>query len=143
AWGLQAGATAARGAVQGWGRALGCCDLAVAVWVVGMTLYAAREAEQGQRLKSQMGQRVRQVFPQLPVVLNPWQQARQQLAAQQSGAADPGQGFVNLLLQAGSAMPFMVGSVQSLSYADQRLQLELLPDTPKRADSGWQGALAQ
>ncbi|WP_409286091.1 GspL/Epsl periplasmic domain-containing protein, partial [Pseudomonas protegens] len=88
-------------------------------------------------------QRVRQVFPQLPVVLNPLQQARQQLAAQQSGAADPGQGFVNLLLQAGSAMPFMVGSVQSLSYADQRLQLELLPDTPKRADSGWQGALAQ
>ncbi|MDP9530811.1 type II secretion system protein GspL [Pseudomonas protegens] len=143
AWGLQAGATAARGAVQGWGRALGCCALAVTVWVVGLNLYAAREAEQGQRLKSQMSQRVRQVFPQLPVVLNPLQQARQQLAAQQSGAADPGQGFVNLLLQAGSAMPFMVGSVQSLSYADQRLQLELLPDTPKRADSGWQGALAQ
>ena len=30
-----------------------------------------------------------------------------------------------------------------LRFADQRLQLELLPDTPKRTDSGWQGALTQ
>ncbi|MFB4251052.1 type II secretion system protein GspL [Pseudomonas idahonensis] len=142
-WGLHAGAVAGGVKVQGWGRALGCCALAVLVWVVGLNLYAAREAEQGQRLKAQMSQRVKQVFPQLPVVLNPLQQARQQLAAQQSGAADPTQVFSRLLQQAGSAMPFMVGSVQSLSFAEDRLQLELLPDTPKSADSAWQGALTQ
>lgn len=112
--------------------------------MLGLNLYAAREAEQGQRLKAQMSQRVKQVFPELPVVLNPLQQARQQLAARQSGAAaDPSQGFAHLLAQAGLAMPFMVGSVQSLEFSGQRLQLQLLPDTPKTADSAWQGALIQ
>lgn len=91
-----------------------------------------------------MNLRVRQVFPELPVVLNPLQQARQQLAARQSGnSAEPNQGFANLLLQAASAMPFMVGSVQRLTFAQERLQLELLPDTPMTADDTWQGALAQ
>ncbi|MGY5329936.1 type II secretion system protein GspL [Pseudomonas protegens] len=143
-WGLHSGALAGTRAPQGWGRALGCCALAVAVWVLGLNLYAAREAEQGQRLKAQMSQRVKQVFPELPVVLNPLQQARQQLAARQSGAAaDPSQGFAHLLAQAGLAMPFMVGSVQSLEFSGQRLQLQLLPDTPKTADSAWQGALIQ
>nr|BFD42374.1 type II secretion system protein GspL [Pseudomonas sp. FFPRI_1] len=143
-WGLHSGAALERAGPRGWGRALGCCALAVAVWVLGLNLYAAREAEQGQRLKAQMSERVKQVFPELPVVLNPLQQARQQLAARQSGAAtDPTQGFVNLLLQAGNAMPFMVGSLQSLSFAQDRLQLEPLADAPKVADSGWQGVLNQ
>ncbi|MCE4053113.1 type II secretion system protein GspL [Pseudomonas sp. Au-Pse12] len=144
AWGLHGAALAGHSAPRGWGRALGCCALAVAVWVLGLNLYAAREAEQGQRLKTQMSQRVKQVFPELPVVLNPLQQARQQLAARQSGAAaGSAQGFAHLLSQAGLAMPFMVGSVQSLSFADERLQLELLPDAVKTTDSAWQGALAQ
>ncbi|QIH07710.1 MULTISPECIES: type II secretion system protein GspL [unclassified Pseudomonas] len=144
AWSLHAGAATGRVAAKGWGRALGCCALAVVVWVAGLNLYAAREAEQGQRLKTQMNLRVRQVFPELPVVLNPLQQARQQLAARQSGnSAEPNQGFANLLLQAASAMPFMVGSVQRLTFAQERLQLELLPDTPMTADDTWQGALAQ
>lgn len=142
-WGLHGAVLAGNGAPRGWGRALGCCALAVAVWVLGLNLYAAREAEQGQRLKAQMSQRVKQVFPELPVVLNPLQQARQQLAARQNGAADPTQGFAHLLTQAGLAMPFMVGSVQSLSFAGERLQLELLPDAPKTTDGAWQGALAQ
>ncbi|MGE8411650.1 MAG: type II secretion system protein GspL [Pseudomonas sp.] len=144
AWSLHAGAGAGRVAAKGWGRALGCCALAVAVWVLGLNLYAAREVDQGQRLKAQLSQRVRQAFPELPVVLNPLQQARQQLAARQSGAAgDSSPGFASLLQQAASAMPFMVGSVQSLVFAQERLQLELVPDTPKVADDSWQGALTQ
>ncbi|MFS1286435.1 type II secretion system protein GspL [Pseudomonas piscis] len=144
AWSLHVGALPGRVAAKGWGRALGCCALALAVWVLGLNLYAAREAEQGQRLKTQMNQRVRQVFPELPVVLNPLQQARQQLEARQSGSTgDPAQGFASLLQQAASAMPFMVGSVQSLSYAQERLQLEMLPDAPRVTDDSWQGALTQ
>ncbi|MGC5703339.1 type II secretion system protein GspL [Pseudomonas sp. NFXW11] len=142
-WGLHGGAQLETGAPQGWGRALGCCALALAVWIIGLNLYAAREAEQGQRLKTQMSQRVLQVFPELPVVLNPLQQARQQLEARRNGSGEPGQGFASLLQQAGSAMPFIAGSVQSLNFADQRLQLELLADTAKVADSAWQGALVQ
>jgi len=144
-WGLQGGMGHGAGARQGWGRAVACCAMALAVWTLGLNLYAAREAAQGQQLKAQMNQRVKQAFPELPVILNPLQQARQQLAARQSGAAaDPAQRFSSLVQQAGSAMPFMAGSVQSLTFENGELQLGLLADTRKSsADSGWQATLAQ
>jgi len=117
------------------------------VWVIGLNLYAAREASQGQQLKAQMAQRVKQVFPELPVILNPLQQARQQLAARQKGAAeDPAQPFNRLVLQAGSGMPFMAGTVERLTFVDGTLQLSLLADARRGAndkDKDWQAALAQ
>lgn len=129
----------------GWGRALACVALAVAIWTLGLNLYAARQVEEGQRLKALMSQQVRQAFPELPVVLNPLQQARQQLAARQSGAADdPGQRFTRLLQLAGSHLPFMVGSVDSVSYEQGRLHVELLADSRNpTAEGEWQAALAQ
>lgn len=129
----------------GWGRALACVALAVAIWTLGLNLYAARQVEEGQRLKALMSQQVRQAFPELPVVLNPLQQARQQLAARQSGAADdPGQRFTRLLQLAGSHLPFMVGSVDNVSYEQGRLHVELLADSRNpTAEGEWQAALAQ
>lgn len=143
AWGLQARFSQA--ASGGWGRALGCVALAVAIWTLGLNLYAARQVDEGLRLKALMSQQVRQAFPQLPVVLNPLQQARQQLAARQSGvAADPGQRFTSLLQLAGSNLLFMVGSVDSLSFEQGRLHLALLADSRNPAAVGdWQAALAQ
>ncbi|WP_455883791.1 type II secretion system protein GspL [Pseudomonas putida] len=143
AWGLQARLSQASSG--GWGRALACVALAVAIWTVGLNLYAGRQVDEGQRLKASMSQQVRQAFPQLPVVLNPLQQARQQLAARQSGAAaDPGQRFTSLLQLAGSNLPFMVGSVDSLSFEQGRLHLVLLEGSRNPAAEGdWQAALAQ
>jgi general secretion pathway protein L len=100
--------------------------------VVGLNLYATREATQGQRLKAQMSQRVKQAFPELPVILNPLQQARQQIAARQSGtAADPAQRFASLVQQAGSAMPFMSGNVQELVFENGELRLTLVAEAQK------------
>ena len=129
----------------GWGRALACVALAVAIWTLGLNLYAARQVEEGQRLKALMSQQVRQAFPELPVVLNPLQQARQQLAARQSGAADdPGQRFTRLLQLAGSHLPFMVGSVDNLSFEQGRLHVALRADSRNPdAEGEWQAALAQ
>jgi hypothetical protein len=83
----------------------------------------------------------------LPVILNPLQQARQQLAARQKGAAeDPAQPFNRLVLQAGSGMPFMAGTVERLTFVDGTLQLSLLADARRSAndkDKDWQAALAQ
>lgn len=146
-WGLQGAVQQQRSEHRGWGRALGLCALAVAVWVIGLNLYAAREASQGQQLKTQMALRVKQAFPELPVILNPLQQARQQLAARQKGAAeDPAQPFNRLVLQAGSGMPFMAGTVERLTFVDGSLQLSLLADARRSAndkDKDWQAALAQ
>ena len=142
-WGLHARLTQASSG--GWGRALGCVALAAVVWTVGLNLYAARQADEGQRLKALMSQQVRQAFPELPVVLNPLQQARQQLTARQTGAAaDPGQRFPSLLQLVGSHLPFMVGSVDTLTFEQGRLHLELLADSRSPAAEGeWQAALAQ
>ncbi|QDH64881.1 type II secretion system protein GspL [Pseudomonas azotoformans] len=142
-WGLHARLGQASGA--GWGRALACVVLAAAIWTVGLNLYAARQVDEGQRLKALMNQQVRQAFPELPVVLNPLQQARQQLAARQSGAAaDSGQRFSSLLQLAGSNLPFMVGSVDNLNFEQGTLHLALLADSRNPAAEGeWQAALAQ
>ncbi|AKA24749.1 type II secretion system protein GspL [Pseudomonas chlororaphis] len=144
-WGLHGGVQNAGRRQPGWGRAAALCAAALAVWTLGLNLYAARQADQGQQLKAQMSQRVRQVFPQVPVILNPLQQARQQLEAQQNGSGgDAPQSFNSLVQQAGNAMPFMVGGVEQLNYANGELQLSLLGDTRvPPPDSGWQGLLSQ
>lgn len=143
AWGLQG--RLGLPSTVGWGRALACIGVAAAIWAIGLNLYAARQADEGQRIKAMLSQQVRQAFPELPVVLNPLQQARQQLAARQNGAAgDPGQRFSSLLQLAGSQLPFMVGSVESLTFEQGRLHLALLADSRSPAVEGeWQAALAQ
>uniref|UniRef100_UPI003C7CCE95 type II secretion system protein GspL n=1 Tax=Pseudomonas veronii TaxID=76761 RepID=UPI003C7CCE95 len=129
----------------GWGRALAAVALATAVWTLGLNLYAARQAGEGQQLKVLLSQQVRQAFPELPVILNPLQQARQQLAARQTGAAaDPAQRFGSLLQVAGSSLPFMVGNVDNLSFEQGRLHVGLLADSRSPTAPGdGQAALAQ
>jgi general secretion pathway protein L len=144
-WGLHGAVQQQKTEHRGWGRAIALSALAVAVWVIGLNLYAAREAGQGQQLKTQMNLRVKQAFPELPVILNPLQQARQQLAARQKGAADdPAQTFNRLVLQAGSGMPSMAGSVERLTFVDGALQLSLLSEARRGGnDQEWQSTLAQ
>lgn len=143
AWGLHSSLN--QRATGGWGRALACVAVATAIWALGLNLYAARQADEGLRLKALMSQQVRQAFPALPVVLNPLQQARQQLAARQAGtAADPGERFSRLLQLAGNHLPFMVGSVENLTFEQGRLHLGLSADSRNPAvDGDWQAALAE
>ncbi|BCG25066.1 type II secretion system protein [Pseudomonas tohonis] len=128
-----------------WGRALACCALAVGVWTLGLNLHATQMAQQGQALKQQMSQRVKQVFPQLPVVLNPLQQARQQRDARLAGGSQDGPGrFAALVQQAVVAMPFALGTLESLDYDGETLRL--VPRAGARkppVDPAWQASLAQ
>lgn len=144
-WSLHEGRGRTASQASSWTPALVCCVLAVAVWTLGLNLYAAREAAQGQALKAGMSQRVKQAFPELPVILNPLQQARQQLAARQGSAgSDPGQRFTHLMQQAAEGMPFMAGSVQSLMFSGDKLQLQMLDEIPQMpVDSTWQDTLKQ
>lgn len=144
-WGLHGGVGKTLGPTPDWGRAVFCCALAIGVWVLGLNLYAAREAAQGQQLKAQMSLQVKQAFPELPVILNPLQQARQQLAARKSGAvAEANQGFAYMVQQAANAMPFLAGGVLRLTFDQGRLQLELAVDTPQAAtDSALAGTLSE
>ncbi|CAM3089871.1 type II secretion system protein GspL [Pseudomonas floridensis] len=144
-WGLHEGLERGAAQTSRWTPALICCVLAAVVWISGLNLYAAREAAQGQALKAGMSQRVKQAFPGLPVILNPLQQARQQLAARQGGTGgDSGQRFNQLLQQAAEGLPFMAGSVQSLTFSEDQLRLQLLAETPQvPIDGALQEALKQ
>lgn len=137
---LHTGLRRAPAAQHGWPRALGLCAVAAAIWTLGLNLHAAHLADAGQQLRQRMHQQVRAAYPQLPVILNPLQQVRQQLAAGQGSAAAP---FNQLLMAAGSAMPFLAGGVDQLTYNDGVLDLQPLPGarTPP-ADSSWQAQLA-
>ncbi|MDD0974710.1 type II secretion system protein GspL [Pseudomonas fontis] len=135
AWGLQGGLTQAASSPRGWGRALACCAVAVFIWTLGLNLYAARLANEGQQLRQQMNAQVRQAFPQLPVVLNPLQQARQQLQAGHA-ADDPGNTFNRLLAEAGQAMPFLAGAISQLDYANGILELKPLSGAAKPTAQG-------
>lgn len=130
---------------QRWGRAVACCALAAAVWTLGLNLHASQMASQGLALKQQMSQRVKQVFPQLPVVLNPLQQARQQRDARLAGGTQDGPGrFAAMVQQAVGAMPFALGAIESIDYDGETLRLTPRAGARKPpADPAWQAALAQ
>ena len=138
--GLQGGLRNGQASAQGWGRAMACVAAAVVVWVLGLNLVAGQLAAEGQQLRQQMQAQVRHAFPQLPTIINPLQQVRQQLQAAASQAGQ-GIGFEHLAQAAGAAMPFLAGAVQRIDYNADSLVLELAEDAqPTPADS-WQAAL--
>jgi general secretion pathway protein L len=125
-WSLPAAeAAGASGGAALAGPALGWGAIAAAVWLGGLNVYAGQLATQGQALKRQMAARVKAAFPDLPLVVNPVQQARQQKEALAAGgpqAAGSGyaglaQGAVRLLAEVPA------GQVQSLRYAPEELRI--------------------
>ncbi len=145
AWNLLHGIEYRARASQHWGRAITSCAVAALVWTVGLNLYAGQMADEGQALKAQMVSRVKQVFPQLPMVLNPLQQARQQRDARLNGAlADGPVNFAALVQQSAGHLAFMAGAVETLDFDGSELRLISRQAARKPpADSAWQTALAQ
>jgi general secretion pathway protein L len=124
----------------GWRPVLAIWGVAATIWCLGLNLYAAHLASTGEQLRTRMVSQVRQAFPQLPVVLNPLQQARQQLQGGQGAAAS---GLAALLDAAGQSMPFLVGNVAAMNFEEGVLRISPLADGGKApADSSWQADLA-
>lgn len=103
----------------GWGV------VAIAVWLTGLNVHAGRLASEGQALKRQMAARVKAAFPDVPVVVDPVKQAKQQKDALAAGAAPSATGdaagllrvATNLLAQAAP------GQVQGLRYSAGELHV--------------------
>ena len=124
----------------GWGPVVAIWGVAATVWCLGLNLYAAQLASAGEQLGARMVSQVRQAFPYLPVVLNPLQQARQQLQGGQGAAAS---GLPALLEGAGQSMPFLAGNVAALSFQDGVLRITPLAEgTQAPTGSTWQADLA-
>lgn len=130
-WSLQAGDLADGHASAGLALAkpiAGWAVLAIAVWLTGLNVYAARLATQGQALKRQMAARVKAAFPEVPVVVNPLQQTRQQLEARAAGTpqgAVVGGDYAGLSRAAVSLLAQTPpGQVQGLRYSAGELRVQ-------------------
>ncbi|MDI2146182.1 type II secretion system protein GspL [Pseudomonas sp. ITA] len=141
-WGLHAGLTQRAETATGWGWTAACVVLTLMVWILGLNVYARAVAREGMQLKVQMAQRVKQVFPQIPVVLNPLQQAQQQLDAATN--TPPPSDFIRLIQKTADALPYLAGNVQSLTYGKRELRIGLRADAPKIVDdAAWKDVLAK
>lgn len=124
-WTLPTGQTSGHEADPHWLRpAIGWAAATVAVWLLGLNLYASQVAAQGQALTREMAAQVKAAFPEVSVVLNPLKQARQLRDAQRAGAgtvesadfATLVRAFTGLLTQA-------EGQVQRLDFQNGQLQV--------------------
>lgn len=108
----------------GWLRPAACWLLAAAlVWLGGLNLYAWKLQTEGQKLKQQMAEQVQAVFPQLTVVLNPLQQARQMRDAHASGNVANSADFATLLRLATGLLNNSDGQVAQVNYQPGQLSV--------------------
>lgn len=111
-----------------WMRpAMGWSLAVVAVWLVALNLHASRVAEQGRQLSRQMAEQVKAAFPQVSVVLNPLQQARQLVEARRTGAGAPdevGGRFAGLLRAAAALLTESSGQVRQVTFEAGTLHVQ-------------------
>ncbi len=120
---------AARWAGEGWRWSLPAggsgAGSARGAALAGLNVYAAQLAAQGQALKRQMAARVKAAFPDVPVVVNPVQQARQQKEALAAGAQPSAKGDYAGLARAAASLLSQApaGQVQGLRYTAGELRI--------------------
>jgi general secretion pathway protein L len=128
-WALSAGEAGVDGAGAALvGPAVGWGVVAIAVWLTGLNVYASQLSSQGQALKRQMAARVKAAFPEVPVVVDPVKQAKQQkdaLANGTAGATPSATGDAAGLMRAASNLLAQAapGQVQGLRYTAGELRI--------------------
>lgn len=108
-----------------WLRPAACwIAVAAVVWLGGLNLYAARLQAEGQALKQQMAEQVQAAFPDVSVVLNPLQQARQ-LRDARLGSATPESSadFPTLLRLTSRLLTNSDGQVARVNYQPGQLDI--------------------
>ena len=124
-WTLPMNKTMAGAADRRWlGPAIGWAATAAAVWLLGLNLHASQVAGQGQALARQMRAQVKAAYPEVSVVLNPLQQARQLRDARRAGVGSVESADFAVLMRASAALlPQAEGQVQALDFGDGQLQI--------------------
>ncbi|WP_447774123.1 type II secretion system protein GspL [Variovorax boronicumulans] len=124
-WTLPTGGHGTHGADHRWVRpAIGWAAAAAVVWLAGLHLHASQVAAQGQALTRQMAAQVKAAYPDVSVVLNPLQQARQLRDARHASAGTVASADFAALMRASAALLTQAGGqVQRLEFRDGQLQV--------------------
>ncbi|MEH6499579.1 MAG: type II secretion system protein GspL [Pseudoalteromonas distincta] len=102
-----------------WGGAV------AAVWLLGLNLYAGQVTAEGQGIARSMSAQVKTAFPEVSVVINPLQQARQMRDARQSGDGVVDEPAFPALARAIATLLTQVdGQVQRLDYRNGRMEIQ-------------------
>lgn len=120
-----------------WKKAAMWASFAALLWTAGLHSYAARLESEAARLRSHMSNTVAQAFPDIPVILDPVQQAEAQrdalLAQRGTQRAD---GFAPLVLATAKTLDFAASRVRSLHFEDGELTLTLSDDNSASSLAG-------
>lgn len=109
-----------------WRRPVIWAVVACTVWVLGLNVYAARQGGRLDAMRESMRQTVQRAYPQIPVVIDPLRQARQQRdALRLAGGDEAADDFMPLALAAADVLEFAQGHVLGLQYEGGRLTLTL------------------
>ncbi|WP_368641936.1 type II secretion system protein GspL [Castellaniella ginsengisoli] len=126
AWSFAGPARRPAGGAARWRRPIAWAAAACAVWVLGLNLHAASQGGRLDAMRESMRQTVQQAYPQIPVVVDPLLQARQQRdALRLAGGDDAADDFIPLALATAEILDFAQGHVLGLRYQDGRLTLTL------------------
>lgn len=126
AWSFIGSARRPAGGAGRWRRPFAWAAVACAVWVLGLNVHAARQGGRLEALRESMRQTVQQAYPQIPVVIDPLHQARQQRDALRLAGGDAAaDDFMPLALATAEVLGFAQGHVLGLRYEDNRLTLTL------------------
>ncbi|MGJ7542502.1 type II secretion system protein GspL [Variovorax sp. LT1R16] len=124
-WTLSTGGNGTHEADRRWLRpAIGWAAAAALVWLAGLHLHASQVAAQGQALTRQMAAQVKAAYPDVSVVLNPLQQARQLRDARHAGSGTVASADFAALVRASAGLLTQAGGqVQRLEFRDGQLQV--------------------
>ncbi|PBK03618.1 hypothetical protein CNQ84_13655 [Pseudomonas abyssi] len=126
-WALTTGKkTATSGQPRHWLRpALAWATAATAVWLLGLNVYAEQVASEGRDISRNMAAQVKAAFPEVSMVINPLQQARQMRDARQSGDGVVNEpAFPALARATVSLLTDADGQVQRVQYRNGQMDIQ-------------------
>jgi len=110
-----------------WSNAGKWLAVAAVLWITGINLYAMRLESEANSLKSYIHETVHQVFPEIPILLDPVSQAQKQLALRLESSVSASDGTFFSIAQAIAQLPSMASTrIRSMQFRSGELRLDFL-----------------
>lgn len=125
-WSMTASRRTAGDTGRRWLRPAVCWGIAAAaIWVLGLNVHSHQVASEGLEIRRTMAAQVKAAFPEISVVINPLQQARQGREARLKGGRVVNESaFPALARASASLLDKASGQVQRLQYYNNQIDIQ-------------------